>query len=170
METLLARPCSSRPASRLLRRGEAAKFWTPHTRTSNWRRATLFCSVQLAQVSVVSTVSLTTYCLITRGAVCVSSVLFYLFILMRFVTQEKPFWRRRWPVVWMSRLPFVIAPLSLRLDMWGKTSSPSSPNCCKTPTTLWKRLSKVKKLITFLKSVFFCSLFICGCWLKRNKQ
>lgn len=53
MEMLSGRPCSSRRANRHLRRGEVGKCWTLHTLRLNWRRATLFCLVQLVQVSLV---------------------------------------------------------------------------------------------------------------------
>lgn len=64
-------------------------------------------------------------------------------MMVPFLKQEKHCWHRHWHVVLMFHLRSATAPLWLKPDTWEKTSSRSLPNFCKTPTTLWRRHSKV---------------------------
>lgn len=57
--------------------------------------------------------------------------------------QGRRCWRRRWRAAWTSPSPSVTAPRSPRPGTWARTSSRSSPSCCRTPTTLWTKHSKV---------------------------
>lgn len=130
------RPCSNRPVSTPPRRGGGERSWTLPTPTSNWTRATSSCWAPPAQVDAQS-----------RHQPNVSPPVLGSPVAKRVfpppLLQVKRCWRRRWRAAWMSPLRSATAPRSRRPDTWERTSNRSSPNCCRTPTTLWRKHSKV---------------------------
>lgn len=128
------RPCSNRRISTPPRRGGGEKSWILQTLTSNWTRATSSCSAPLAQVDAQSRHQ-------PNISTCPDSL--WLNTSSLPLLQVKRCWRRRWRAVWMSPLRSATAPHLRRPDTWERTSNRSSPNCCKTPTTLWRKHSKV---------------------------
>lgn len=132
MGTRWERPCSSRPVPTPPRSGVAARSWTRRTTTSNWTRATSSCSAPRAQVNVSQRAPAGRFRASRRLTACSLRSL-----------QGRRCWRRRWRAAWTSPSPSATAPRSPRPDTWARTSSRSSPSCCKTPTTPWTRRSKV---------------------------
>lgn len=88
-------------------------------------------------------------------------------------SQERHCWHRHWRAVWMFPLQFVIAPHWLKLDTWEKTSSPSSPNCCRMPTTPWRKHSKVGRTTSLTRRggrVMELDLVCFVCQFRKEKR
>lgn len=142
MATLWGPPCSSRATSRRPKSEGAGRSWTPHMPTLNWRRATSYFLVQLAQVPYFHNCS-AQLVMFHSTQQCCELQSFNVQMGRSVFSQGKRCWHRRWLAAWMSPLRYATAPLSLKPVTWEKTSSQLLPSCCRTPTTLWRKRSKV---------------------------